>query len=231
MSIVAQLFQLQEVELEIEAREASVKKMNAELGEDQVVKDVRSRLDEEKKHLDVLSSQQRSIEWEIEDVSGKLKTVERDLYSGRIHVPKELTSMQQEAAALKVRQTQLEDTDLDIMEQVEGARRVVSDLSGELKRVESEWTQHQEALAKQIASEKALLAQLAGRQKELSAGTESSELSLYRNLRNQKGTAVARIEQGICRGCRISLPAHELQLARSGSLVQCSSCGRILYLP
>ena len=35
MSIVAQLFQLQEVELEIEAREASVKKMNAELGEDQ----------------------------------------------------------------------------------------------------------------------------------------------------------------------------------------------------
>ena len=231
MSIVAQLFQLQEVELAIEAREASVKKMNAELGEDQVVKDVRSRLDEEKKHLDVLSSQQRSIEWEIEDVSGKLKTVERDLYSGRIHVPKELTSMQQEAAALKVRQTQLEDTDLDIMEQVEGARRVVSDLSGELKRVESEWTQHQEALAKQIASEKALLAQLAGRQKELSAGIESSELSLYRNLRNQKGTAVARIEQGICRGCRISLPAHELQLARSGSLVQCSSCGRILYLP
>ena len=41
----------------------------------------------------------------------------------------------------------------------------------------------------------------------------------------------ARVEQGICRGCRISLPTTDLQQARSGKLVQCSSCGRILFLP
>ncbi|MEE8619379.1 MAG: C4-type zinc ribbon domain-containing protein [Dehalococcoidales bacterium] len=34
----------------------------------------------------------------------------------------------------------------------------------------------------------------------------------------------------MCRGCRISLSAAELQQARSGSLVQCSNCGRILFL-
>ncbi|MDI6814491.1 MAG: hypothetical protein QMC90_00160 [Dehalococcoidales bacterium] len=41
----------------------------------------------------------------------------------------------------------------------------------------------------------------------------------------QRGTAVAKVEQGLCRGCRISLSTAKLQQARSGSLVQCSSCG------
>jgi predicted nucleic acid-binding Zn-ribbon protein len=211
MSIAAQLFQLQEVELEIEAKETSIKKASEELGESKALQEARTKLAEAKKRGEELASRQRSMEWEIEDVSGKLRKVESDLYSGRIHIPKELSSMQQEAAALKARQTQLEDSDLDIMEQAEGARA--------------------EALGKQIASEKALVAELAGRQQELSRGIESSALSLYRTLRNQKGVAVARVEQGICRGCRISLPASELQRARSGSLVQCSSCSRILYLP
>ncbi|MFC2072406.1 C4-type zinc ribbon domain-containing protein, partial [Chloroflexota bacterium] len=49
-------------------------------------------------------------------------------------------------------------------------------------------------------------------------------------LKKQKGTAIANVEQGICRGCRILLPITELQRARSSSLVRCSSCGRILFL-
>lgn len=231
MSIAAQLFQLQEVELQIESREASVKKMNADLGESQVLNDARSKLDEMRKHLDALLSEQRSTEWEIEDITGKIKAVERDLYSGRIHIPKELTSMQQEAAALKARQTQLEDRDLDTMEHIEGARNDVLMLSEELKRVEAEWTEHQDNLKKQIEVENASLSELGRRQQELATAIETNTLALYRHLRTQKGAAVARVEQGICRGCRISLPASELQQSRSGNLVQCSSCGRILYLP
>jgi len=43
--------------------------------------------------------------------------------------------------------------------------------------------------------------------------------------------SVAKVEGGACQGCRISLPMNLLQKARSGnSLVQCSSCERVLYL-
>ena len=58
----------------------------------------------------------------------------------------------------------------------------------------------------------------------------SQALEVYEWTKTRKGQAVARVEQGTCQGCRISLPMNELQQARTGKLVQCSSCGRILYL-
>ena len=61
-------------------------------------------------------------------------------------------------------------------------------------------------------------------------GELEQAIEVYQDLKKHKGTAVAKVEQGICHGCRISLPISELQQTRSGSLVRCSSCGRILFL-
>jgi predicted nucleic acid-binding Zn-ribbon protein len=55
-------------------------------------------------------------------------------------------------------------------------------------------------------------------------------VACYYRVKKQKGVAVAKIEQGICRSCRIQLPAREIQQARGNRLVQCSSCGRLLYM-
>ena len=55
-------------------------------------------------------------------------------------------------------------------------------------------------------------------------------LETYRELRKQRGTAVAKVQQGTCLGCRITLPVSDLQRVRGGSVVRCGSCGRILYL-
>ena len=57
-------------------------------------------------------------------------------------------------------------------------------------------------------------------------------LSLYKLLRERKGgVAVARVEQGMCQGCRITLAGGgAAESARSSSLVQCVSCERILFV-
>ena len=68
-----------------------------------------------------------------------------------------------------------------------------------------------------------------GRKKQILA-LENALKKKNHKLKKQKGTAVAKVEQGVCCGCRISLPSTELQRARSDSLVRCSSCGRILFL-
>ncbi len=231
MSVARQLFELQEVDLQTEAREKAVRQMTAELGESEGLRRVRSGLAEEQQRLDVVTAEQRSLEWEIEDISGKQGNFEKDLYSGRIRVPKELSSLQQEVSALKARRTQLEDRSLAMMEQIESGRASVSRLKAELQSVEAEWASRQVDLNRNIESERKALAGLADKQQELARGIDTQALQTYRSLRRQKGSAVARVEQGICRGCRISLPSSELQRARGGSLVQCSSCGRILYLP
>jgi hypothetical protein len=56
-------------------------------------------------------------------------------------------------------------------------------------------------------------------------------LALYERLRPLKrGQAVARIERGVCGGCRITLPTTVQQRARAGGQVlRCPSCERILY--
>ena len=57
-------------------------------------------------------------------------------------------------------------------------------------------------------------------------------LTLYDSLRKTtKGRPVARVERGMCQGCRITLSTMELQRARSAqSGVRCNSCRRIIYL-
>ena len=231
MNIARQLFQLQEVDLQIEAREKAVERMTAELGESQVLLQARSKLAEQQKRLEGLSSEQRSLEWEIEDITGKVKTFEKDLYSGRIRVPKELSSLQQEVASLKALRGQSEDKALVVMEESEKTRIEVAGLSVTLKSVEAEWKSQQENLNKNIATDRQALSELTEKQQALAKEIDASTLQLYRTLRKQKGTAVAKVEQGMCRGCRISLPSNELQNVRSGGFVQCSSCNRILYLP
>ncbi len=231
MSVARQLYQLQEVDLELESKEAAVKQLTSQLGESEALINVRTRLAEEQKRLEELSRQQRSLEWEIDDLASKLTTAERDLYSGRIRNPKELTGLQQEAEALKARRNQLEDKTLEIMEQAETERRNITNLSTELKSIETEWQTQQQKLTAELEQLGSTLANLRQKQQLLATGIDSETLALYYKLKKGKGTAVARVEQGICRGCRISLPVSELQQTRSGRLVQCGSCGRILYLP
>jgi predicted nucleic acid-binding Zn-ribbon protein len=231
MSVAKQLYQLQEVDLELESKELAVKQITSQLGENEALANARNRLAQEQKRLEELSHQQRSLEWEIDDLTSKLTTAERDLYSGRIRNPKELTGLQQEAEALKARRNQLEDKDLEIMEQADSDRKNITSLSTELKTIESDWQTRQQKLTAELEELRNALINLRQRQQLLAAGIDSETLELYHKLRKGKGTAVARVEQGICRGCRISLPVNELQQTRSGSLVQCGSCGRILYLP
>jgi predicted nucleic acid-binding Zn-ribbon protein len=48
-------------------------------------------------------------------------------------------------------------------------------------------------------------------------------LDMYETMRRSKGDEpIARVEQGMCKGCRINLPTNTLQKARTGQeLVYC----------
>jgi hypothetical protein len=231
MGIVKQLYQLQEVDLELESNERLLRQMVSQLGENQAVVRAQTKLASEQKRLSELRHRQRALEWEIDDLTSKLTATEEQLYSGRIKNPKELTSLQHEVNILKAKRDQLETSVLEIMDQVELAEASVSALSGEFKKLEAEWQNQQQQLSAEIEKLKDKLSELKHRRKLLSAEIAPQVVGLYDRLKKQKGQAVAKVEQGICRGCRISLPFSELQRARGGDLVQCSSCGRILFLP
>ncbi len=230
MSVTKQLYQLQEVDLELESNEQAMNQIASQLGESEAVVRVQNKLALEHQHLEELSRQQHSIEWELDDLSSKLATTEEELYSGRIRNPKELANLQHEIDGLKARRDQVEDKALDLMDQVELATKSVATMNSELKALEAEWQSQQQQLSAHLEQLKTILSNLKHRRQLLAAEIEPQAIEVYHELKKQRGTAVAKVEQGICRGCRISLPVTELQRTRSGNLVRCSSCGRILFL-
>ncbi len=230
MATIKQLYHLQEIELEIEAAERSVQQIISQLSQNKAVVKAQNKLADKKQRLEELKRQQNSAEWEIDDFTTKLKATEEQLYSGRISNPKELASLQQEAELLKAKRDQLEDKALEIIDKIELAEAEVEALSGDLKTMEAEWQNQQDKLSGDKEQLVDKIAELKQKQPQLLAGIEPQLAQLYYRLKQNKGRAVAKVEQGVCRGCRISLPTAELQQARSGQLVQCSSCGRILFL-
>lgn len=230
MNVSKQLYQLQEADLELESNEQALERITSQLGENQTVVAARDKLALEQKHLEELKQQQHSIEWEVDDLTAKLKNVEKDLYSGRITNPKELTNLQHEAEGLKAQRSQLEDKLLEIMEQVELTSASIASISGELKALEDDWHHRQQQLSRDMEQLKTLLADLGNKRQLLSAEIDPQAIEVYSDLKRKRGTAVVKVEQGICRGCQLSLPASDLQQVRGGGLVQCSSCSRILFL-
>jgi len=230
MNATQQLYQLQEIDLELESNEQSLNQTTSQLGESKAVVKARNKLALGHQHLEELARQQRSVEWEIDSVTSKLTTVEEELYSGRIRNPKELTNLEHEVEILKEKREQQENKALEIMDQVESTTKSVATMNSGLKTLEAEWQSQQQQLSANLEKLETILSNLKHKRHLLAAEIDPQTIEVYQTLKKQKGTAVAKVEQGICRGCRISLAITELQQARSGRLVRCSSCGRILFL-
>lgn len=231
MSVTKQLYELQEVDLELESTEQALSQIASQLGENQALLKARAELESDNKNLEELRHQQRSAEWEVDDLVTKLTSDEEKLYSGRIKNPKELESLQHEVDLMKARRSKLEDRTLEIMSQVELTEASVANKSSELEKLEAEWCDEQRRLSAEMERLKIVESDLKQKWQLLSATIEPGVVEFYCELKKKKGMAVSKVEQGICRICRISLSTTELQKARGSSLVQCSSCGRILFLP
>jgi len=231
MNLARQLYELQELDLEIESDEQALKQVTGQLGENRAVLEMQARLESEQKRLEEFKHQQHTAEWEIDDITGNIAAAEEKLFGGKVKNPKELSSLQQDVDMLKTRRGRLEEKALGVIEQVEQSEAAVAGITAELKTLTADWKRQQKQLSGEMKKLKAALADLKGRWQRLSDGIAPETVDLYQQLRERKGgTAVARVEQGICRGCRLSLPTTDLQRVRGNNLVHCSSCGRILFL-
>jgi predicted nucleic acid-binding Zn-ribbon protein len=230
MNVSRQLFNLQEVDQELASNEQTYARISAQLGESKDVLSTRAKLEVVNKQLAETVHTQHTVEWEIEDLTAKLSRFEQELYSGKTTSPKELTSLQHEIESLKNNRGKLEDKDLEIMESIEQSNATISELRSNLEKLETEWQEQQKRFTAELKDLEHTISSLKGKRETLASEVAPQVLTVYEELKKQKGTSVAKVEQGICRGCRISLPVNELQQVRSGSMVRCSSCGRILYL-
>jgi uncharacterized protein len=230
MTSAADLFALQEIDLRRDARRAVIADIESRLGESEEVLEAREAIEDAQAALQRLQRRQRESEAEVEDLDAKIQPLEARLYDGSVRNPKELTDMQKELTLLKQRRAQLDDQALQLIESVEAAGRHLDQSRGDLTRLESEWKAGQEHLLADKEKAEAEYSQLNAQRSHYTEGMDRGALGLYETLRlNKQGRGVARVERGICQGCRVTLPTHLNQRLRTGTvLVQCPRCERIL---
>ena len=232
MTAATELFALQEIDVALDRARVRLQEIEEGMQETEELAEARRLKIEKEEALSGLRSKQRELEWEVEQVRSKASEMETKLYGGTVRNPKELSDLDTDVRSLKAQASKREDVLLALMEEAEMAETEWSAAEAEYSRIEADWNANREVLLDEKAGLEPEVQRLEqGRTEQLSE-IDRASLRLYELLRERRaGQAVARVEQGMCQGCRITLPMSVLQKTRTGvGLVQCVSCERILLV-
>ena len=232
MTTAAELYALQETDLAIAGAVAGLTDVEAKLGETEELINARERVGPCREKVQQLRESQKGLDWEAEEVRGKAAEIEKKLYGGGVRNPKELEDLQADLTSLRTQLRKREDAVLEVMLELDEAEAALKDAETTLAEIEASWESSQASLRATQATLKEEIETLEAKRARQVDGMDAAALSMYQALRERRqGMAVAMVEQGLCRGCRISLPMSVLQKARSGlGLVRCVSCERILLV-
>ncbi|HEX5267456.1 MAG TPA: C4-type zinc ribbon domain-containing protein [Acidimicrobiales bacterium] len=194
--------------------------------------DLDVRLGQEQERLDALTARQTEMEAEVAAGRGRMEGIEKRMYSGEVGAARDLQAMAEEVDGLRGRIRRLEDVILEVMEEREPVEALVGQLAAERAAVAGRLAHIESDLG---AAEQELTAEEAGhaaRRAEL-AGTLPPELTArYERLRQRLGgVGVARLVNGSCGGCHLTLSATELDRLRKApadEVLTCEQCGRVL---
>jgi len=226
---VRQLYDLQCLEQNIASGEEALAKAQAQLGENQILKQAKVNFAKAEAGLAAIRAEQKTAEYAVADLVAKMTVTNESLYSGRIQNPKELQNLQQELATWQAQRNQLEEKSLTLMEMAEREEAKVRRWHEDLVATETQWQEEQATLINKIKSSEQALEALKLKRACMTKEIPSDDLALYDQLRKTRGWAVARLEQGSCGHCRLGLSTASVQRARSGQTVTCPSCGRLLF--
>jgi predicted nucleic acid-binding Zn-ribbon protein len=164
-----------------------------------------------------------------EQEAGRLSKL---LYGGTVRNIRELESLQHELAYQQRQQRDSEDRALAAMERIESLSGELAEARAALERTRQVRAAERAALTAERERLLHELASLERRRTTLAASVDAASLATYERLKARTGgTPVAEVVQGRCSGCRLVLPAMDVQRARLGqAVVYCQSCGRILYV-
>lgn len=231
IQLAAQLFQLQQVDLELDRLTAEFQSVTNTLQGDISLKRLRVEYKAAQQQLQTGLQAQKEAEWAFEDVDNRLKVQEERLFSGAVNNSKELQSLQNEVQRLRGQQSQQEEVTLEVLDAAEVLQEMAQRKYVALKQAEDVWGQEAASLVARRDQLEVKQQELHRKRKELSSGVEQGILLRYDAMRRTKqGRAVSKVEQNSCQWCRVILTPSELQRVRiSQDLQVCTNCGRILY--
>jgi predicted nucleic acid-binding Zn-ribbon protein len=168
----------------------------------------------------------------VEQVKARRLRDQDRMDRGLVTSPKDLERMQQELVSLARRISELEDTELEVMERLENAQQQQRSLHGRLGEIDAraaELTAGRDAKAGELTAQ---LVAATDERKVTVQDVPGDLLALYEKIRAQKGgVGAAALVRRRCTGCSLDLTAADLGAIAKASpdeVLRCEECDRIL---
>lgn len=144
--------------------------------------------------------------------------------------PKDIQGIEHELASLATRKSELEDSELEVMSQLESAQAVAEELKTSQDELKAEIAKQEEDLSNKVVELKALAQQLST-DRSLLLGTLSPDLVGVYEAKAKRGIAVGKLMGRDCGVCRLGITASildEILALPADELAECPSCGALL---
>ena len=232
MTSAKQLFDLQELDLILNECRSRIDSIESHLNDRSHLDNLEFEIASLTESLDELRTTYAEQDAHNQKIQEKLQEEETKLYSGAIKNLRELEAIGKEAEALKEQSQAVDERLMEDMESIEALQSRLLSLEGELGDSEKQRQVDQVELGEEMSQLASRVKELESQRKSMASTIQPADLNRYEHLRSAKGgQAIAKVERGLCRGCLMALPTHQLQRVRSGrETVLCSSCGRILFV-
>jgi hypothetical protein len=178
-----------------------------------------------------LDREQRRLEGDVEQVRLRAARDQQRMQSGAVPA-KELESLQHEVQSLARRQSDLEDSVLELMESREEADGRLAAVLADVAKLSAERDAAAAARDAVFAEIDAEAAARTATRDRLAAELPDDLRTLYEKVRaSSGGVGAAPLRHRRCEGCRLELAGSELRAARAAppeEVLRCENCRRIL---
>ncbi|WP_328998483.1 C4-type zinc ribbon domain-containing protein [Kribbella sp. NBC_00709] len=229
------MLDLQDLDLQLD----QVAHKRASLPEHQALKDLaaeKSVVDRELVTADTevsdLQREQKKADSDVEQVRQRKTRNQQRIDSGQVTSPRDLENLQHEIGSLDRRISDLEDSELEVMEKLEAAEVVQADLRTRAEAFadrQSELETTRDAALKELDEQRA---QVGDKRTTVLAELPEALVTQYQRLREHNGgIGAAPLVGKRCMGCRMELAPSDLKAinaAAPDAVLRCEECGRIL---
>jgi len=179
-----------------------------------------------------LGHDQRKADVDVERVKERRIRNQQRLETGAVSSPRDLEQLQQEVVSLERRISSLEDTELEVMEQLESAQRFLAEVTAETDEMAARAGELQSALDQAVSDLDAQARVALGERELLVSDLPEPLVTLYERMRSQAdGVGAAALRRRRCEGCRLELTASDMAdtaAAAPDEVLRCPECNRIL---
>jgi predicted nucleic acid-binding Zn-ribbon protein len=229
------LLQVQELDIELDQLRHRVES----LPERAALADLRTRraalettMAEVRTQVDALAERQAALEGQIAASARRRHELEDRMREGVVTAPRDLQAVDHEVGQLADRERLLEDEEIVLMEEEEPLDVALADHQERAIAMDIEHNRLTAAVADAEVELRAAIVTAEAARVERASGLPAELAERYERLRaHLGGVGAARLVNGRCDGCHLTLPAVELERIHNlpaDTLATCPQCDRIL---